>query len=333
MGLINKSNSKSLEAQIYGQQKEHDAPPPAYSLEGESSNASSMPHTAHLPAFYLEYGGQLGEAFRPPAYPPPRGSHVEPLYVEASLEDFNLGEQFCQNYPLYASEPPQPDRLQQSNSGLINLVTPPSLGMRHIQRSRRFKGHLQNGKGDGTTYVRSEPDSPDTVLISDVPLHFALAGEEIKRETVYYEITIVSLGNPNDSTVALGFACLPYPPFRLPGWHRGSIAIHSDDGRLYVNDSLNGKDFSSPLTRGETIGLGIDFGRQTVFLTRNGKLDGEFILLNSEPGIDETRNFQDGKVQGVDGTLDVFAAVGVCGTAGIIVNFGARLPFKYNLAK
>ena len=36
------------------------------------------------------------------------------------------------------------------------------------------------------------------------------------------------------SGAALGFVAPPYPPFRLPGWQRGSLAVHSDDGRRYV---------------------------------------------------------------------------------------------------
>ncbi|KAJ4290767.1 hypothetical protein N0V88_006516 [Collariella sp. IMI 366227] len=42
---------------------------------------------------------------------------------------------------------------------------------------------------------------------------------------------------PGDICLSLGFTALPYPSFRMPGWHRGSLAIHGDDGHRYVNDA------------------------------------------------------------------------------------------------
>jgi len=39
----------------------------------------------------------------------------------------------------------------------------------------------------------------------------------------------------------------------MPGWQRGSLAVHGDDGRKYINDSWGGKDFTSSFKEGETL--------------------------------------------------------------------------------
>lgn len=64
---------------------------------------------------------------------------------------------------------------------------------------------------------------------------------------------------PRDTAVAVGFVGCPYPGFRLPGWNRGSLGVHSDDGRRYCNDSYGGKDFTMPFREGEVVGIGMCF--------------------------------------------------------------------------
>lgn len=73
-----------------------------------------------------------------------------------------------------------------------------------------------------------------------------------------------SSSSPNNNEegeigLALGFTALPYPPFRMPGWHRGSLAVHADDGHKYVNDMWGGKEFTAPFRPGQTVGIGMTF--------------------------------------------------------------------------
>ena len=61
------------------------------------------------------------------------------------------------------------------------------------------------------------------------------------------------------SGVAVGYCAKPYPPWRLPGWHRASVGVHGDDGRRFVNDSWGGKDFTGAFRVGERVGIGMQF--------------------------------------------------------------------------
>ncbi|KAJ2990940.1 Rsp5p-dependent ubiquitination, sorting of cargo proteins at the multivesicular body [Globomyces sp. JEL0801] len=71
----------------------------------------------------------------------------------------------------------------------------------------------------------------------------------------YYQVKI--LRKPvADSTVAIGFAGCPYPPFRLPGWDIQSVAYHSDDGSVFMNDFNDGISCGPSATEGDTIGVG-----------------------------------------------------------------------------
>ena len=121
----------------------------------------------------------------------------------------------------------------------------------------------------------------------------------------------------------------------MPGWERGSLAVHSDDGRRYVNDTYGGKDFTSPVKSGDTVGLGLIFSAPTdphppgygagsqegisqnaeVFFTRNGQKDGAWNLH------EELDAKADNGVGGLDGTYDLFAAVGVYGGTEFDIKF------------
>ena len=129
---------------------------------------------------------------------------------------------------------------------------------------------------------------------------------------------------------------MPYPTWRMPGWERGSLAVHGDDGRKYVNDTWGGKDFTSPVRTGETIGLGMSFSisdsppaydislqtstsiKVEVFFTRNGKKC-EGWNLHEELDADN-----DLGVDGLDGRFDLYGAVGTFGGAEIDVLLNSR---------
>ncbi|KAG1890621.1 uncharacterized protein F5891DRAFT_1131617 [Suillus fuscotomentosus] len=51
------------------------------------------------------------------------------------------------------------------------------------------------------------------------------------NEVYYWEIKMFDL--PETTTVAVGLATKPYPPFRLPGLNPFSVAYHSNGGKCY----------------------------------------------------------------------------------------------------
>lgn len=181
--------------------------------------------------------------------------------------------------------------------------------------------------GTGTWKGSTRPGSTDSCLLSSAPLYFAAvdAPTQVKK-TIYYELKIRSLGRGRrgeESSIALGFCAMPYPTWRMPGWERGSLAIHGDDGRRYVNDTWGGKDFTSPFCSGDTVGLGMSFSLPTsppnygapqqnnnvieVFFTRNGKkCEG----WNLHEELDASNDLG---VDGLDGQFDLYAAIGTFG--------------------
>lgn len=126
-------------------------------------------------------------------------------------------------------------------------------------------------------------------------------------------------GKNVESGVALGFVAPPYPSWRLPGWHRGSLGVHSDDGRRYVDNSFGGVDFVPPFKTGDVLGIGMTFkppvhgdritSRCSVFLTRNGQRENGWDLHEEQPAGQDA-----GDISGLEGDHDLLAAVGVFGS-------------------
>jgi hypothetical protein len=157
-----------------------------------------------------------------------------------------------------------------------------------------------------------------------------------REKTVYYEVRI-NKRNRREVLLALGFAAPPYPTFRLPGWHRGCLAVHGDDGSKYINDRWGGKDFTTPFSPGETIGIGMRFSERDleapptycgapkteartpldveIFLTRDGKVAGSWNLH------EEGDSVEDLPVDGLEGYNDLFAAVGTFEGVGFEIVF------------
>ena len=204
-----------------------------------------------------------------------------------------------------------------------------------------YKGHLSmpnTGFWKGSTRAGSK----DSCLVTSSPIYFAYADSPLRTrntKTIYFEVKVRSLGRArgaDESSIALGYCAMPYPTWRLPGWERGSLAVHGDDGRRYVNNTYGGKDFTSPFEAGDTVGLGMTFAiadnvvgyeaqpkpeaviKVEVFFTRNG-LRGESWNLHEELDKDE-----DFGVDGLDGQLDLYCAVGTFGGIDFDVSFNQR---------
>ncbi|KAF7668053.1 hypothetical protein LDENG_00034940 [Lucifuga dentata] len=81
----------------------------------------------------------------------------------------------------------------------------------------------------------------------------------------YYEVEIVDAGEK--CYIALGLARRDYPKNRHPGWSRGSVAYHADDGKIFHGSGV-GDAFGPRCFKGDIMGCGIMFPRDYI-------LDGE----------------------------------------------------------
>lgn len=98
------------------------------------------------------------------------------------------------------------------------------------------------------------------------------------NEVYYWEVKMFDL--PDTTTVAVGLATKPYPPFRLPGHNRYSVAYHSNGDKSH-NYPFTSAPFGPLLREGDVLGVGYRPRTGTVFYTRNGrKTEDAFIGLS-----------------------------------------------------
>ncbi|KHN98897.1 uncharacterized protein MAM_03359 [Metarhizium album ARSEF 1941] len=340
------SSSSSSHQQTYAPPS---GPPPSYHRQQHAPPARPPPsqqHGAASPA-----SGQ-GEDWAVPPPPEAPSSRVKPQHDwEAAVPDTSLlppppdifsghdsspvnnaseaeaeaGEAWCARRPL--GRPVHLDAASKTalDENDLDLRKPDGFAGK-LSRSR--PGHWSVSIQKGASYK---------CIIGHPPVYLARCGRG-QPKTIYYE---VKLGPGSKSAnVAVGFAALPYPTsFRLPGWHRGSLAVHGDDGRKYVNDRWGGKDFTRPFVAGETLGVGMTFTPMamatatgtprpphvsvSVFLTRDGVRAGAWDLH------EETDSKQDLPVTGLEGFHDLCCAVGVFDGAELDVVFDpARWKYR-----
>lgn len=90
--------------------------------------------------------------------------------------------------------------------------------------------------------------------IDDVGL--AQARRPLTPTNYYFELKIVDPGK--QCFIAIGLARRNYPSKRHPGWVKGSIAYHADDGKLFEGRGT-GEPFGPRCHKGDTMGCGIIF--------------------------------------------------------------------------
>ncbi|CAN9515249.1 unnamed protein product [Ophioblennius macclurei] len=95
--------------------------------------------------------------------------------------------------------------------------------------------------------------------IMDVGL--AQARQPLSTRCHYYEVEIVDAGEK--CYIALGLARQDYPKNRHPGWSRGSVAYHADDGKLFHGSGI-GDAFGPRSFKGDIMGCGIMFPRDYI---------------------------------------------------------------------
>ena len=315
------------------------APPPSY-------EASTSGREEQHPEWTLIPDSSLG----PP--PPALGYDASPT-ANASSSDADAAVAWTRAHPLYRPQRYSDAQLDAARRGLVALLPPPPPPPPPREQQHSSKGWLKKSKAKGTNdsvelipqplpghyIVRTRGYCPDTTLLSNLPLYAARFDSPLlthEAKIVYYEVRVADAATtsaldhqtPQDQgTIALGFAAPPYPASRLPGWQRGSLAVHSDDGRKYINDMWGGADFVAPFRAGDVVGLGIVFVENdgddgardaaatdhrpplgiTVFFTRNGRREGAW---DGNGALDAC--CEEG-LAGLRGESDLYAAVGVCG--------------------
>lgn len=120
-----------------------------------------------------------------------------------------------------------------------------------------------------------------------------------QNEVYYWESKIYD--KPETTLISIGVATKPYPLFRLPGWHKYSVAYTSTGHRRY-NQPFHGPTYGPQFVQGDVIGVGYRPRTGTIFFTRNGKkLEDVAHGLKSQ---------------------NLFPAVGANGPCTVHVNFG-----------
>ncbi|KAL2401254.1 Protein SSH4 [Exophiala dermatitidis] len=120
-----------------------------------------------------------------------------------------------------------------------------------------------------------------------------------QNEVYYWEAKIYD--KPESSLISIGMTTKPYPLFRLPGYHKTSIAYISTGHRRY-NQPFSATPYGPPYVQGDVIGVGYRPRTGSIFFTRNGK------KLDEVAHNLKTQNF--------------FPTVGANGPCTVHVNFG-----------
>jgi hypothetical protein len=106
------------------------------------------------------------------------------------------------------------------------------------------------------------------ICIEGTVFHYVGQGKSIKHNGFaqtnvalnpaqnYFEIRILDPGE--NCYIAIGLARKDYPIQKHPGWNRGSVAFHADDGKLFVGGGV-GTPFGPTSSRNDVLGCGIVF--------------------------------------------------------------------------
>ena len=90
-----------------------------------------------------------------------------------------------------------------------------------------------------------------------------------KQNDVYYwEAKIYD--KPDNTLISIGMSTKPYPLFRLPGFHKTSVAYQSTGHRRH-NQPFTPTPYGPHIFQGDVIGVGYRPRSGTIFFTRNGK--------------------------------------------------------------
>lgn len=343
-------------------------PPPSHTspFKQELSTASAVDSDTNPPPYH-DWTSVPDTALLPP---PPALANDHSSATNASYDEAAAAHAWCARNPVFTPTVPDSLLVETIQAGQHDLDTAPGFDGHLVNLSRQvnFFSFTPNALGASPAkilYLSTIPparpsrrsknrianlDTPnmnrDQTHMTRLPLYFAATSSPQARHpqsptTIYFEIRPVHFST-SEATVSFGFAAKPYPTNRHPGWHRASLAIHSDDGNRYVNDAWGGKEFTSKFREGETLGLAMVFGpervegektvtssgrevrsglprwKTRVFFVRDGVMQGGW-------DVDEERDAErDEGVAGLMGEADLYAAVGTYGVVEVEVRFYAE---------
>ncbi|PSK53868.1 hypothetical protein B9Z65_7674 [Elsinoe australis] len=301
-------------------QFKYDPPPgPPPSNNGKQSHASNSKDDAEPPP----YDPWLSVPDSSTLPPPPSLSYDTSPTSNAPSEWADSARVWTRQHGLYAPRPLRSGELSEISSGHLSLTKPPNV-----------RAQLTSAR-PGTWRVSTPRGTPDAILLTSLPMYAASHHDPRatgRPYTAYFELRInrldigSSASGEIDSAVAVGFVAPPYPAWRLPGWERASIGVHSDDGRRYINNNMGGIDFTTAFNEGEVVGVGMTWspgwergGRNRVrcFFTREGRMAGDWDLWEERDAREE-----EGDPEGLGGERDVVGAVGMFG--GVEVEWRGR---------
>lgn len=307
-------------------------PPPNHAGAGSSSNYAPPPGP---PPSHAGFPQQPPPSWEPPPYhdwtvipdtaqlpPPPSIGYDDSPTANASGEDGERADLWCKANPLWPPQNLTPPAHAAIQNGQLALLKPPS-----------FSGEVFPMREAGHWKGRTHAQCRDSVLLTNLPMYSVFWDSPLsthRSKTIYFELKVLGIGHGGysfseaDAGIAIGFVAPPYPTFRLPGWQRGSLGIHGDDGRKYVNDTYGGVDFTNAFQPGETVGVGMTFSMPRdppsyeqsqmgkvmdidVFFTRNGQRE------KGWDGNEELDERSEGGTVGLRGECDLFPAVGMFG--------------------
>lgn len=214
--------------------------------------------------------------------------------LEASPDLFQQGEQFCQSNPPYPAlflNDQQKEAIRTKKSGAWTFLAPGP-----------FSGSIQTNPEKAITDI-SARTKDDLTLLTNLPIVFGNYANLSVSQEIYMQVTLGRVDS--NASVCIGLVALPYPTaYRLPGWHRRSCALHSDDGNIFIENPNGGVPFSPALVTGDVVGMLVD--ENQVSYTLNGRIIGKAFDL----AIFQPRN-----------DTDIFAAIGVFGHVSCSVSF------------
>uniref|UniRef100_A0A0G4G877 B30.2/SPRY domain-containing protein n=1 Tax=Chromera velia CCMP2878 TaxID=1169474 RepID=A0A0G4G877_9ALVE len=110
---------------------------------------------------------------------------------------------------------------------------------------------VYTGKGNHTDFWCVQSDKPAPT----------------ERLVYYFEVDIIDSGTRG--SIVVGLADKTFLLNRQPGWEANSYGYRAEDGKKFIS-SNRGEPYGPPFTKGDTIGCGINYQKDSIFFTHNG---------------------------------------------------------------
>ncbi|KAJ1976494.1 Protein ssh4 [Dimargaris verticillata] len=274
--LANDINAQRQQLQVMLLAHDH-----GYSPYGGAQDWAMQPHPS-TPVQAKTYRGHM--------QPPVLASVIEEPMVFASEQArwlYDQANQFQARYPYNSI----PTRLTQDHRVYIEEYgvnawefTGPSLAMSvGGLRGMAAADAAELGPADLASRVRVRDrteveffgSSSATLGTGDQPIkHYAeclvATNLPLPDEGPVYYFEVKLMVKPEETNVAIGLATKPYPNWRLCGWNKHSVGIHTDSGSLYHNSPFRATICGERCYEGDVIGCGYVPQEGLVFFTRNG---------------------------------------------------------------